>query len=121
VPQDVDVNSRDANGWTALHYCAFLATQQHYTLAKALLEAGAGTPIHMHHSSKAIIQLPVYVDIHNVYSRGFIAHDLCLLTDPECHVLCRAGRAEQVPTDASAPRLHPPAAAQERAEEWITA
>jgi ankyrin repeat protein len=43
VVQDVDVNSRDANGWTALHYCAFVASQPHYTLAKALLEAGAGT------------------------------------------------------------------------------
>ena len=54
--QDVECNKADANGWTALHYCAFWGGHERYLLAKALLDTGAEpnarstsqrTPLHL--------------------------------------------------------------------------
>ena len=43
--QGVDLNGRDANGWTALHHCAYLGGHTRFRLAKDLLDAGAAVDI----------------------------------------------------------------------------
>jgi hypothetical protein len=49
------VDSRDANGWSAMHYCAFLGGDERHAIMKSLLKHGAEldarttrrTPLHL--------------------------------------------------------------------------